>query len=55
MASVNKQKKAKNSFCASALKQGLGRLKRIFFYDAAQRKRVKKVVFERKLLNINYP
>lgn len=41
MASINKQKKAKNSFCASALKQGLGRLKRIFFYDAAQRKRTK--------------
>lgn len=46
MASVNKQKKAKNSFCASALKQGLGRLKKIFFYDAAQRKRTKKVVFD---------
>ena len=46
MASVNKQKKAKNSFCASALKQGLGRLKRIFFYDAAQRKRAKKAVFD---------
>ena len=46
MASVNKQKKAKNSFCASALKQGLGRLKRIFFYDAAHRKRAKKVVFD---------
>lgn len=46
MASVNKQKKAKNSFCASALKQGLGRLKKIFFYDAAQRKRAKKAVFD---------
>ena len=46
MASVHTQKKAKNSFCASALKQGLGRLKRIFFYDADQRKRVKKVVFD---------
>ena len=45
MTSINKQKKAKNSFCASALKQGLGRLKRIFFYDAAQRKRTKKVDF----------
>ncbi len=46
MTSVNKQKKAKNSFCASALKQGLDRLKRIFFYDAAQRRRNKKVVFD---------
>lgn len=45
MTSVNKQKKAKNSFCASALKQGLGR-QRIFFYDAAQRKRDKKTVFD---------
>ena len=39
MTSINKQKKVKNSFCASALRQGLGRLKRIFFYDAAQRKK----------------
>lgn len=46
MASVNKQKKAKNSFCVSALKQGLGKLKRIFFYDVAQRKRTKKVVLD---------
>ena len=46
MASVNKQKKAKNSFFFCVLKQDLGRLKRIFFYDAAQRKRVKKVVFD---------
>ena len=45
MTSINKQKNAKNSFCASALKQGLGRLKKIFFYDAAQRKRAKKIVF----------
>lgn len=47
MASINKQKKAKNSFCASALKQGLGRLKKIFFYDAAQRKRTKKIIFDK--------
>ena len=46
MTSINKQKKAKNSFCVSALKQGLYRLKRIFFYDAAQRRRTKKVVFD---------
>lgn len=45
MASVNKQKKAKNSFCANALKQGLGRLKRIFFYDAAQRKKSQEYCF----------
>lgn len=45
MASINKQNKARNSFCASVLKQGLGRLKRIFFYNAVQRKRTKKVVF----------
>ena len=46
MTSINKQKKARNSFCANALKQGLGRFKRIFFYDAAQRKRIKKVFNE---------
>lgn len=46
MTSVNKQRKAKNSFCTNALKQGIGKLKRIFFYDAAQRKRTKKVVFD---------
>lgn len=38
MTSTNKMKKAKNSYCANALKQGIGRLKRLFFYDAAQRK-----------------
>lgn len=47
MASINKQNKARNSFCANALKQGLGRLKRIFFYDATQRKRTKKVVYDK--------
>lgn len=46
MTSINKQKKAKNSFCVNALKQGLGRLKRIFFYDATQRKRDKKIFFD---------
>ena len=51
MASVNKQKKAKNSFCASALKQGLGRLKRIFFYDAVQRKEPRKLFLMRKIIN----
>lgn len=43
MTSVNKFKKARNSYCVSALKQGLGRLKRCFFYDASQRKHDKKV------------
>lgn len=38
MTSANKMKKAKNSYCANALKQCIGRLKRVFFYDAAQRK-----------------
>ena len=38
MTSFNKMKKAKNSYCSSALKQGIGRLKRIFFYDSTQRK-----------------
>ena len=38
MTSTNKMKKAKNSYCANALKQGIGRLKRVFFYDATQRK-----------------
>ena len=47
MTSINKQNKARNSFCANALKQGLGKLRRIFFYDAAQRKRDKKVVFDK--------
>ena len=51
MASVNKQKKAKNSFCASALKQGLGRLKRIFFYNAVQEKGPRKLFLMKKIIN----
>lgn len=43
MTSVNKFKKARNAYCESVLKQGGGRLKRIFFYDASQRKYNKKV------------
>ena len=43
MTSFNKMKKAKNSYCANALKQGIGRLKRVFFYDASQRKYNKEV------------
>lgn len=38
MTSANKMKKAKNSYCAKALKQGISRLRRVFFYDASQRK-----------------
>ena len=43
MTSTNKMKKAKNSYCANALKQGIGRLKRVFFYDAVQRKYNKEI------------
>ena len=43
MASKNKMKKARNSYCDCALKQGLGRLKRVFFFDSSQRKKNKKV------------
>lgn len=39
MTSRNKMRKAKNSYCANALKFGKSKLKRIFFFDAAQRKR----------------
>ena len=37
MTSTNNIKKAKNSYCANALKPGIGRLKRVFFCDATQR------------------
>ena len=43
MISTNKMKKAKNSYCANALKQVIGRLKRLFFYDATQRKHNKEI------------
>lgn len=43
MVSRNKIRKAKRSHCACALKFGKSRLKRIFFFDATQRKRNKKV------------
>ena len=43
MTSTNKIKKAKNSYCANALKQGIGRLKRVFFYDATQHKYNKEI------------
>lgn len=46
MTSTNKIKKAKNSYCANALKQGVGRLKRVFFYDATQRKYNKEIPSE---------
>lgn len=38
MTSKNKMRKAKNSYCANALKFGKSRLKRLFFFDAKQRK-----------------
>lgn len=34
MTSRNKLKKARNSYCSNALKQGVGRLKRIYFFDS---------------------
>ena len=43
MTSTNKMKKAKNSYCSSTLKQGIGKLKRVFFYDATQRKYNKEI------------
>ena len=43
MTSTNKMKKDKNSYCAKALKLGMGRLKRLFFYDATQRKHNKEI------------
>ena len=42
MASKNKMNKARNSYCFDALKWGLGRCKYLKFFDAAQRKRIKK-------------
>lgn len=44
MTSVNKMRKAKNSYCANALKFGKSRLKRLFFFDATQRKQNKKTI-----------
>ena len=41
MTSRNKMRKAKNSYCANALKFGVGKLKRLFFFDASQRKKLK--------------
>lgn len=41
MTSRNKMRKAKNSYCANALKFGKSKLKRLFFFDASQRKRNK--------------
>ena len=43
MASKNKFRKVRNSYCANALKFGKGKLKQVFFYDTIQRKRNKKV------------
>lgn len=38
MTSRNKMRKAKNSYCANALKFGNSKFKRLFFFDAKQRK-----------------
>ena len=46
MASKNKMNKARNSFSSDALKWGLGRCKHLKFFDAAQRKRIKKETIE---------
>lgn len=46
MTSRNKLKKARNSYCLNALKQGVGKLKRIYFFDSTQRKRNKCVKYE---------
>ena len=43
MTSTNKFKKARNAYCRNSLKQGIGRLKRIFFFDASQRKKNKTI------------
>ena len=43
MTSTNKLKKARNAYCDSTLKQGIVRLKRVFFYDASQRKYIKNI------------
>lgn len=41
MASKNKMNKARNSYSFDALKWGIGRCKRLKFFDATQRKRIK--------------
>lgn len=41
MASKNKMNKARNSYCLDALKWGKLRCKRLAFFDATQRKRIK--------------
>lgn len=44
MASKNKFKKARNSYCANALKFRDGdKCKRLVFFDAKQRKQIKKI------------
>lgn len=42
MASENKKKKAKNSYCANALNAGHSRGKRMLFYDPKARQENKK-------------
>ena len=41
MASKNKMNKARNSYCLSALKWDKLKCKRLAFFDATQRKRIK--------------
>lgn len=41
MASKNKMNKARNSYCRDALKWGKIRCKRLAFFDATQRNRIK--------------
>lgn len=41
MASKNKMNKARNSYCLDALKWGKLRCKRLAFFDATQRKRIR--------------
>ena len=46
MTSVNKKKKAKNSYCSCALKTKNDRLKKIYFFEASQRKINKRIDYE---------
>ncbi len=43
MASKNKFKKARNSYCSNALKFGNDKLKRLYFYTSTQRKHIKNI------------
>lgn len=43
MTSKNKLKKARNSYCSNALKFGIDKFKRLYFYTSTQRKNNKKI------------